>query len=106
MKRTLVYGAATAMVALTLGTGTGLLSSCTREGAVVTLYGVPVVDPSPTKPGDNPIVDLYGTPVFFSDDNDQGDDTSGTGTTSGDNNPAVQPEPMLPSLYGPPTATK
>lgn len=105
MKKTLAYGAATAVMALALGTGTGFLSSCTREEFVVALYGTPVVEPGPAIPTDEPtpiepVPDLYGPPVFFDQDDEVPEDPAGE---SNDQPEAPTPQAPLPTLYGPPT---
>ena len=53
MKKTLIFGAATAAVALSLGSCA--VTSCTQMS---TLYG-----PPPVQEDDEPIEDVYGPPV-------------------------------------------
>jgi hypothetical protein len=82
MKKTLVYGAATAVVALSLGSCA--VTSCTQMS---TLYGPPPVQ------DDEPIEDVYGAPVDFDDDTDI------------DEAEPAQPEDdegAIITLYGPP----
>jgi hypothetical protein len=82
MKKTLVYGAATAVVALSLGSCA--VTSCTQMS---TLYGPPPVQ------DDEPIEDVYGAPVDFDDDTDI------------DEAEPAQPEDdegVIITLYGPP----
>lgn len=84
MKKTLVYGAATAVVALSLGSCA--VASCVRQPA--TLYG-----PPPMQDDDEPIEDVYGAPIDFDDD-----------TTIDDAEP-IEPEDdegAIVTLYGPP----
>lgn len=84
MKKTLVYGAATAVVALSLGSCA--VTSCTQMS---TLYG-----PPPMQDDDEPIEDVYGAPVDFDDD------------TTIDGAEPVEPEGdegAIVTLYGPPT---
>lgn len=106
MKKTLAYGAATAVMALALGTGTGFLSSCSREDVIVTLYGTPVVELDPSTPTGKPTPIaptpcLYGPPVIFGQDkNDVPEDQTGE---SDDQPEAPTPQAPLPTLYGPPT---
>lgn len=83
MKKTLVFGAATAVVALSLGSCA--VTSCTHMS---TLYG-----PPPVQEDDEPIEDVYGAPVDIDDDTDI------------DEVEPAQPEDeegMLVTLYGPP----
>lgn len=79
MKKTLVFGAATAAVALTLGSCA--VSSC-QNNAFSTLYGPPPADVeddaeiealygTPTVDEDEPIEDVYGPPVDYSDDDSE-----------------------------------
>ena len=82
MKKTLVYGAATAVVALSLGSCA--VTSCTQMS---TLYGPPPLQ------DDEPIEDVYGAPVDFDDDTDI------------DEAEPAQPEDdegAIITLYGPP----
>lgn len=64
MKRTLVYGAATAAIALALGS---CATSCQRTESVETLYG----PPPEVDADDDPIEDVYGPPVDVQDDSDE-----------------------------------
>ena len=83
MKKTLIFGAATAAVALSLGSCA--VTSCTQMS---TLYG-----PPPVQEDDEPIEDVYGAPVDFDDD-----------TTIDDVEP-IEPEDdegAIVTLYGPP----
>lgn len=76
MKKTLVFGAATAAVALTLGSCA--VSGC-QNNSFSTLYGPPPADVNddpqvealygvPADEEDEPIEDIYGAPVETSDD--------------------------------------
>ena len=87
MKKTLVYGAATAAVALSLGT-------CWRsQQPIESVYGPPPeqtdVPASPTQDDepeiDEPIEDVYGPPVDVVDIDDESDD-----------------EELIATVYGPP----
>lgn len=83
MKKTLIFGAATAAVALSLGSCA--VTSCTQMS---TLYG-----PPPVQEDDEPIEDVYGAPVDFDDD------------TTIDEAEPIEPEDdegAIVTLYGPP----
>ena len=90
MKKTLIYGAATAAVTLSLG------MCWNSHSAIETVYGPPPDDPdSPavTKPEDpeeidEPIEDVYGPPVIEEQVDLTEYDEDGT--------------PIVPALYGPP----
>lgn len=115
MKKTLIYGTATAAVALALGTGFGLVS-CTQDHMIETDYGAlpienpessstedtpvetvygppPVEEPKPISTIEKPIEDVYGPPVDVNW-NDETSDEVIDGPTS---------EKMVPTVYGPPT---
>ena len=88
MKKTLVYGAATAVVALSLG------SCWAATNRVEAVYGPPPIEEDDAeKPGtDEPVEDVYGPPVDVEDD--QGEDVIDVEVTDVD--------VVTPALYGPP----
>lgn len=98
MKKTLVYGIATAAVVASLG---GLALTTCRSESIETLYGPPPMDDPEDDPSaietlygpppmddpveiDEPIEDVYGAPVDFDVDDD------------------AEVEEIQPALYGPP----
>jgi hypothetical protein len=97
MKKTLVFGAATAAVALSLGSC--VMVSCVPQ-PVPSLYG-----PPPMQEDDDPIEDVYGSPVDFDEETDSNDtDDHDDGTDIDDAEPAEpeDDEGMMITLYGPP----
>lgn len=90
MKKTLVYGAATAAVLASLGAGFGLVA-CTNESAVETVYGPPLSEaPSSSSEADEPIEDVYGPPV------DESDSSASSNSMSEE-----EEEELINALYGP-----
>lgn len=91
MKKTLVYGAATAAVLASLGAGFGL-AACT---AVETVYGPPPSEvSSSSSEADDPIEDVYGPPVDETDSDSSA--SSGSASEEGSDDEAIT------ALYGPP----
>lgn len=107
MKRTLVYGTATAIIAASLGGNLGLARCGRADQPAAGLYGPPIEapqdddDPVETvygpppgeydEPIDEPIEDVYGPPI------EQQEDIAVEGDTPDPDTEAVQP-----ALYGPP----
>ena len=90
MKKTLVYGAATAAVLASLGAGFGL-ASCSIEA----VYGPPPSEqPSSNSEADDPIEDVYGPPVDETDSDSSA--SSGSASEEGSDDEAIT------ALYGPP----
>ena len=84
MKKTLVYGAATAVVVLSLGSCA--VTSCVRQPAL--LYG-----PPPVQDDDEPIEDVYGAPIDLDD---------GTDIDDAEPDQPEDDEGAIITLYGPP----
>ena len=92
MKKTLVYGIATAAVLASLGAGFGL-AQCAFQPQPA-LYGPPPSDePSGSSEADDPIEDVYGPPV----------DVRSSDSTSNEDD--FEEDEIPTALYGPPPET-
>lgn len=92
MKKTLVYGAATAVVVASLGAGFSM-AMCTNSA----LYGPPPAElSSESAESDEPIEDVYGPPVL------ELDSSSSSASNSSDDS---DDERVPVALYGPPPET-
>lgn len=107
MKKTLVYGAATAAILL----AAGACVTCTRQ-VQPSLYGPPpedIIEPAdpeePTEPADidEPIEDVYGPPIDYDVDSvivdEEGRDSNLVAVLYG---PPPEDEASIAALYGPP----